>query len=211
MSYIIIIILFIIYYVHFRQLYSSGYRAKGNQHLKYNKLMIVAHPDDELIFGGRFLLESRGWKVVCITNGTDKSEDKFRLNRYNRRNEFIRSMNILKCNYEIWDYEDNYFNSNHDTKLLNQLSDLLNDKEHDIIITHNADGEYGHIQHKTICDLVKSLKPNNLYEFDTNKNIINPQYDIIMKLKYIYPSQINVFDELDYYIRHQSLRYSEII
>ena len=36
-----------------------------------NKLMIVAHPDDETIWGGGHLLEG-GYFVVCITNGENE-------------------------------------------------------------------------------------------------------------------------------------------
>lgn len=42
---------------------------------KYNKLMIVAHPDDELIWGGAHLLED-DYLVVCITRGMIKQEKK---------------------------------------------------------------------------------------------------------------------------------------
>ena len=35
---------------------------------KFNKVMIVAHPDDELIFGGAELIQNKGYKVICITN-----------------------------------------------------------------------------------------------------------------------------------------------
>ena len=71
MIYFIIFLSLIVYYVFFRKLYSSARKLKGNNHLKYDKLMIVTHPDDELIFGGRLLLDKKGWKVVCITNGSD--------------------------------------------------------------------------------------------------------------------------------------------
>ena len=38
---------------------------------KVNKLMIVAHPDDETIWGGNHLLKSN-YLVVCITCGNNK-------------------------------------------------------------------------------------------------------------------------------------------
>ncbi|HDR7646817.1 TPA: PIG-L family deacetylase [Bacillus mycoides] len=34
-----------------------------------DKLMIVAHPDDESIFWGAALINENGWKVICLTNG----------------------------------------------------------------------------------------------------------------------------------------------
>ena len=36
----------------------------------YNKVMFVAHPDDDLIWGGRHLIED-DYLVVCMTRGND--------------------------------------------------------------------------------------------------------------------------------------------
>lgn len=52
-------------------------------HLEHvERLMIVAHPDDETIWGGKHLLEGH-YLVVCLTNGDNVK----------RKNEF---MNIMK-------------------------------------------------------------------------------------------------------------------
>ena len=51
--------------------------------------MIVAHPDDESLFGGEALTSSGGWTVICVTNGTNEQ----------RRREFIEAMNSIGVNY----------------------------------------------------------------------------------------------------------------
>ena len=38
---------------------------------KADKLMIVAHPDDEVLWGGGHLYD-KGYLVVCVTNGRNK-------------------------------------------------------------------------------------------------------------------------------------------
>jgi LmbE family N-acetylglucosaminyl deacetylase len=44
---------------------------------KVNKLMIVAHPDDELVFGGAELIKyGEQYKVVCISYKNDKIRSK---------------------------------------------------------------------------------------------------------------------------------------
>ena len=36
-----------------------------------NKLLIVAHPDDESLFAGSLLMTQNNWKVICVTCGYD--------------------------------------------------------------------------------------------------------------------------------------------
>ena len=61
----------------------------------YDNLMIVAHPKDELLWGGAHLIEDN-YLVVCITCGTDK----------NRVNEFIKVMKKTNDKYIILGYPD---------------------------------------------------------------------------------------------------------
>ena len=58
-----------------------------------NKLMIVAHPDDETIFGFTALDEGRAWKVVCVAPD-------------GRQEDFQKAMRFYGVNdYEIWDFD----------------------------------------------------------------------------------------------------------
>ena len=66
--------------------------------------MIVAHPDDETIFGGRLLAErapdgrapAACWTVVSVTNGGTAA----------RRAEFQRAVRAAGARFEMWDYAD---------------------------------------------------------------------------------------------------------
>ena len=107
-----------------------------------NKLMIVAHPDDESLFGGAHLSEG-GYLVLCLTNGKKEV----------RKNDFFDVLEISGNKGIILDYPDtsdgkrddwlNYYDS-----ISEDIKTVLNYKEWDIIVTHNKNGEYGHIQHK---------------------------------------------------------------
>ena len=46
----------------------------------YNKIMIISHPDDEILWGLDSLLNENSWKVICITNGDNKIR-KFRFKK----------------------------------------------------------------------------------------------------------------------------------
>lgn len=190
-------------YLHNRKLYSSDIIASHTVG-KPENLMIVAHPDDEIIFGGKELLSKKNWKVVCVTNGTMKSHNKFSIqNKRNRCVEFIRAMTHLGCSYEIWDYEDNLFSSNWDGTLGVELNRVIHEYNYKSIVTHNLHGEYGHKQHQKISQLVHKLKPQNLFVFGKCGKL-NPYYDELkaIMVKY-YHGQMSAFNKYASYVKYQ--------
>lgn len=118
-------------------------------------LMIVAHPDDETLWGGAHLLES-GYLVVCITNGTNKT----------RSEEFQSVMKqsgnvglILSYPDKTAGKRDNWMHIR--TQLQADLDKIITYKPWDDIVTHNAAGEYGHIHHKMTHQLVTAIYDTN--------------------------------------------------
>ena len=84
-------------------MYSTKKKKKTFKY-KAKKLMVVAHPDDETIFGGAQLIkEPKTWKVLVITNGLGGGED----NKQRQKN-LDKAMSITETNYEIWDHVDRY-------------------------------------------------------------------------------------------------------
>lgn len=124
------------------------------------KLMIVAHPDDESLWGGGHLQEGK-WLVVCLTNYS------FLV----RQNEFKSSMKMLGQKGIILDYPDlqktkegkNTKNLWGDVKegMAKDLRLLVNYKNWEQIVTHNPDGEYGHIHHKKVNNAVTTVCNEN--------------------------------------------------
>lgn len=107
-----------------------------------NKVMIVAHPDDETIWGGAHLLNG-GYFVVCLTNGDNPI----------RKDEFIKAVSASGNIPLILSYPDKIFGirSNwifQQNKIDNDLMNILSYKNWEEVVTHNPKGEYGHIQHK---------------------------------------------------------------
>lgn len=197
------------YSIFLRPLHSSS-DVTGVQRNKriIDKLMIVAHPDDELIFGGKELIKDDGWKVVCVTNGTLESNNIFKPTTFNyRRSEFISVMNELGCDFEIWDFEDNYFNDRWDNLLLfNQMHRILNERPYTKIVTHNLEGEYGHKQHKRVSKVVHSFRPKNLFVFDLNPRINNEYIDQLIDLLKLYSSQEEIINKHKKYVFHQTIK-----
>ena len=164
---------------------------KDSFEVPVDKLMIIAHPDDEVIFGGQALLEERGWRVVCLTNGRNKI----------RLNEIESAMH--KCgvvDFIFHDLRDRLEITLDHNSLSEILSEEINSKEWKKIVTHNNIGEYGHPHHYQIHNEVKKIVPSldNLWVFDKGKEKIDS--DILDKknkiLSEIYVSQEEIISQI---------------
>ena len=182
-------------------LFYHGHRNKndGEQLLKEfesDKLMIIAHPDDESIFAGTTLLNENGWKVVCVTCGYDNT----------RRKEFEKAMKFAGVEqYEIWDLLSGRikFNQEEITPLLNRV---LKEKIWNKILTHNSKGEYGHIQHEEVHNFVHSLIGDVFYMFEaSNFKIDNKIHRAKLELLKIYESQVPLLPQCDVYISNETI------
>lgn len=158
-----------------------------------DKLMVVAHPDDEIIFGGAHLLREKNWMVVCITNGDNKT----------RRQEFKKIMKQVGVAHQIWSYRDTYSYNFDSTALQRDLQKLLKTHHFKKVVTHGLCGEYGHPQHQIIGQIMRKIVPHNLYTFSFSKKRL-PSKLIRKKIQLIngYSSQIRTIKEL---IRNDSL------
>lgn len=159
------------------------------------KLMIVAHPDDDIIWGGSHLIDD-DYLVVCITCGTNQTRVK----------EFEKVMDATNDDYIMLGYPDktngkrDNWSSVYD-KITNSLKSIIDYKDWDTVVTHNPEGEYGHIQHRMTSKIVTSLanKENLMYfghYYELNKvpkdleTISDDNYDIKLNtLVPLYASQ----------------------
>jgi len=123
----------------------------------YNKLMIVAHPDDESLWGGAHLLRD-DYLVVCLTNKSNEVRNK----------EFSKAMEYSKDKYIMLDYPDKIYNKrsnwdeNIEKEIVKDVKTLLEYKNWDLVVTHNKNGEYGHQHHKSTHKFVtKALEEEN--------------------------------------------------
>lgn len=115
------------------------------------KLMIVAHPDDEVIWGGGHLM-SGDYLVVCITNGKNEVRAKeFADVSKASNNKCI----ILKYPDKVGGRRDNW--SKVKSKIQQDLENIMTYKKWDEIVTHNTNGEYGHIHHQSVHSFVTEI------------------------------------------------------
>lgn len=145
--------------------------------------MVVAHPDDESLFGGAQLLTSNGWKVICVTNGYNRV----------RRLEFETVMRMTDCEYEMWNYSDRWAEII-DSSVFNDLKRVVCEKQWSKVVTHNSVGEYGHIHHIQIHHMMKKLVPN-LWTFAFYGEKLSKEiWDKKVSLVDVYESQKEICD-----------------
>lgn len=114
-------------------------------------LMIVAHPDDETLWGSEELLKNK-YLVICITCGTNKKREK----------EIEAALKISKDRLIVLDKPDKVRGKRSDWKhykkqIEYELKYVIKKKKWNTIVTHNPEGEYGHIHHKITSNIVTKV------------------------------------------------------
>lgn len=114
-------------------------------------LMIVAHPDDETLWGSEELLKNK-YLVICITCGTNKKREK----------EIEAALKISKDRLIVLDKPDKVRGKRSDWKhykkqIEYELKYVIKKKKWNTIVTHNPEGEYGHIHHKITNNIVTKV------------------------------------------------------
>lgn len=126
-----------------------------------DSIMIVAHPDDESLWGGKHLLDEN-YLVVCVTCGSDEK----------REEEFEEAMDYTNSSFislgypDLTDGKKDNWNKCYNS-IKKDINIILEKKSFEKIVTHNPNGEYGHIHHKMVSDIVTSVsEKNKLFYFD---------------------------------------------
>ena len=132
---------------------------------KYKNVMIVAHPDDETLWGGANLYND-SYFVVCLTNGATKK----RARDYKKILEFTNSDGLI-LEYpdaqsgirDDWSYQKKGISKD--------INTILRYKNWKKIVTYNPEGVTGHIHHKMTYkhvhnEAIKTNQLNKVYYFE---------------------------------------------
>jgi LmbE family N-acetylglucosaminyl deacetylase len=126
-----------------------------------NKLMIVAHPDDETIWGGYHLSLSQDWLVVCVTYN---KEDEPRGREFCEVIKKTGNVGVMLGFPDVnFGRLDRWLDCN--SLIKEKLKQIIDSRCWDMIVTHNPDGEYSHLHHILISSIVTTITTKNLYYF----------------------------------------------
>jgi LmbE family N-acetylglucosaminyl deacetylase len=113
--------------------------------------IIVAHPDDEILWAGGTILDNRSWNwfILSLCRGSDPD----------RAPKFHKVLEILAAEGIMGDLDDAPEQKPLDGKEVEQtILDLLPSKHYDLIITHDPSGEYTrHFRHEETGKAVINL------------------------------------------------------
>ncbi|MDO4369247.1 MAG: PIG-L family deacetylase [bacterium] len=144
-------------------------KLNENDYKDVDYLIIVAHPDDETLWSFNTLYKNK-CLVVCITCGRNKTREKEIEKVVKKTDDKLLSLGYTD---KFLNHRSKWFISKNEIK--KDLSTIINLKRWKGIITHNKDGEYGHIHHKMIHNMVKGYKNYSVSYFGKyySKNNIN--------------------------------------
>lgn len=139
-------------------------------------ICVVAHPDDCIIFARPFIEQYSEfeWTILYLTYSSYDPRALEMTAYWQRRN--VSTFNL--------GFVDDYRDMEHNLVSFNvaqaQIEIFNISGKYDLLLTHNSDGEYGHIHHKFVNSCVLNLdKPkvyfssqqNSNYKCEVNKNI----------------------------------------
>jgi len=122
-------------------------------------LMVVAHPDDEVIWGGEYLLSNEAQVHVVTTSTINKDTS-------TRREEFTSVERRLGFEGEFLNGTDSHRTKHIEGHIQRHVQDLVCSQKWDRIITHGPEGEYGHPQHQQVFDTVLEAVRLCCHSFD---------------------------------------------
>lgn len=113
--------------------------------------VVVAHPDDEILWSGGLILSHPNWRwwIVTLCRASDPD----------RAPKFRRVLEFLGADGEMADLDDGPVQETLDPALLcGTVLDLLRGRRFDLILTHGPCGEYTrHRRHEECCRAVVEL------------------------------------------------------
>jgi len=138
----------------------------------------VAHPDDCVIFAWPFIQKFKDWDWSIVYLTYDLKDD--------RAQEAATFWNLYDIKTKFLGFQDHYRDLEANELLtfdvgLAEESLTRNIRSADLILTHNEDGDYGHIHHKFVNECANKTKAPKVYfasTFNNNYELVAEPVDL---------------------------------
>ena len=176
--YIVVVVILLLF---MNKLFNKIIKKEYDLFNNHRSLLVIAHPDDDLIFAHDVLFNYNNLHVICLSHYTYPNI---------RYNEFVECMNYFNINkYKLLDFEDRKDIKWDINKIKDSILNYINlNGLFTNIITHNKNGEYGHPHHIACNKALENISTHFFHE-GTKYN-----WDYKKEISYnkLYKSQYNV-------------------
>lgn len=154
-------------------------------------LIVMAHPDDELIFGWPVLLDNTINKEVLICS--NDYCNKYRPTMYARKEALAEVCKSLGIVQHSLNFESEFYRRNVRNRDLLQFESLVESliQDANIIFTHNPFGEYGHMDHKLVSNICFNSKAHVMFTDILDTAEWSNTVEISKNWKYLYGNALS--------------------
>lgn len=126
---------------------------------KLKAICVVAHPDDCVIFARPFMEQYSKfeWSILYLTYSGADSRAMEMTAYWRKRNVITVNLGFVD-NYRDMENNQVSFDSEQAAREIFNIS-----SKYDLVLTHNADGDYGHIHHIFVSNSVQPVQKPKVY------------------------------------------------